>query len=167
MPKRISFDSKAAGEWKPAPQLYQDRFPTGLQWDVFKMLCGDFITNGMSRDVFISAVDKSCVVKVETQIDYFQNVEEWETWKEVEDTEFAKWFAPCCRISQVGMLLIQKRTSRPAENQWPDRLPAFLTDTKKSNYGMFEGRLVCHDYGTNLLRTVGMTKRMRKVVWSP
>jgi hypothetical protein len=30
---------------------------------------------------------------------------------------------------------------------------------------MYNGHIVCHDYGTNRLTTTGMTKRMRKVNW--
>ena len=30
---------------------------------------------------------------------------------------------------------------------------------------MLDGRLVCHDYGTNILRTHGLTKHMTNAGW--
>jgi hypothetical protein len=44
-------------------------------------------------------------------------------------------------------------------------MPAFFTDLKRENFGLLLGRLVCHDYGVNLLMENGMTKRMRKANW--
>lgn len=49
--------------------------------------------------------------------------------------------------------------------QLPTRLPRFLTDFKPSNFGLFKGAIVCHDYGMNLLRENGMGLTLRKVHW--
>ena len=59
-----------------------------------------------------------------------------------------------------------ERTRPAGDVQYPDRMPAFLCDFKRRNYGMLADNLVCHDYGTNLLFEHGMTKRMIAARWS-
>lgn len=129
--------------------------------DAFNLLCDQQISYGMSRSVWSSLLLPDCVVKVEDDTARFQNVVEWETWQRVKDTPYAKWFAPCRWISPNGIVLVMERTIPTVK--YPDKMPVFLCDFKKSNYGMLKGSLVCHDYGTNLLFEYGMTKRMRKV----
>ena len=53
---------------------------------------------------------------------------------------------------------------RPGEE--PEKMPAWLTDHKRANYGRLGKRIVCHDYGTNLLLDHGAFKaRERLVQW--
>lgn len=40
-----------------------------------------------------------------------------------------------------------RKTTPAPHSAYPSRMPAFMTDFKFTNYGMYEGRLVCHDYG--------------------
>ena len=133
--------------------------------DVFWLMADRLISNGISRNVYTSSVFPDCVVKVEEDACMFQNVMEWQTWGKVRGTALEKWFAPCKWISPNGSVLIMKKTTEPAEKHYLKQLPVFLTDTKRSNYGMYQGRLVCHDYGTSLLMEYGMSKRMRNVEW--
>jgi hypothetical protein len=100
---------------------------------------------------------------VEEDSGRFQNVIEWETWKRVEGTKFEKWFAPCRWISPSGIVLVMSKTI-PATD-YPKKMPAFLWDFKRTNYGMLDGRLVCHDYGTHKMFENGMTKRMHEADW--
>lgn len=58
-----------------------------------------------------------------------------------------------------------KRTHPIPPGSYPDRMPAFLTDMKRTNYGLIGKQVVCHDYGTNLLMQMGLTKRMKKADW--
>lgn len=44
-------------------------------------------------------------------------------------------------------------------------MPIFFTDFKYLNYGFYDGRIVCHDYGTSLIFEHGMTKRTKKAEW--
>ena len=46
-------------------------------------------------------------------------------------------------------------------------LPAIFTDTKRENFGMFEGRMVCHDYAFSMtiLSSRSLTDRLVKVKW--
>jgi hypothetical protein len=131
----------------------------------FHLLCDEQIGSGIARNVFSSQVLASSVVKVEDRIGSFQNVVEWETWQRVKETEFAKWFAPCEWISGDGSILVMKRTQPAREGEFPKKMPAFLTDFKRTNYGVLGKRIVCHDYGLTTMLECGMTKRMKNVNW--
>ena len=111
------------------------------------LLLGKKIGRGMGRAVYICRLDPRFVVKVESAGNAFQNVVEWETWKMVEGESEARWFAPCCAISGAGSVLVQRRTSPASDTEYPKRMPIFLGDYKRENFGMLDGRLVCHDYG--------------------
>ena len=133
--------------------------------EVFRLMCEEQIGSGMSRTVWVSPLLPGRVVKTEEDSRRFQNVFEWETWNQVKDTKWAKWFAPCVSISPCGAVLVMERTTLPTLKQFPDRMPVFLTDFKRGNYGMLKGRLVCHDYGTNVLMQTGLNDRVKKVGW--
>ena len=134
--------------------------------EAFNLVCDELIYQGMSRAVWSSEVLTDCVVKVEDRCGYFQNVVEWETWQRVKDTDFARWFAPCRWISPSGSILVMERTRPAGDAQYPEKMPVFLSDFKRRNFGMLGGQLVCHDYGTNLLFENGMTKRLRNACWT-
>lgn len=131
--------------------------------DVFHLLCDQQIGHGMSRSTFSSKLLPNSVVKVEDYAGRFQNVVEWETWQRVRGTPFERWFAPCEWISPNGSVLVMARTT-PA-TKFPSTMPVFLTDFKRTNYGLYKGRLVCHDYGTHLMFEHGMSKRERRAEW--
>lgn len=139
----------------------------------FNLLCGSVIGYGMSRTVYDSPLLPRSVIKVETGAQRFQNVIEWETWQRVRDTQASRWFAACEYISPDGIILVMQRTRPAAPTEFPDRVPAYLTDMKRTNYGMVgcnsdgSGKqfLVCHDYGTHLLFEHGLTKRLKKANW--
>lgn len=141
----------------------------------FDLLCDQRIGYGMSRSVFSSKILPDCVIKVEDTAGRFQNIVKWETWQRVRDTPFSRWFAACRWISPTGTILVMERTRPPAPEEYPEKMPAFLCDFKRTNYGISmlpdskSGKpsnvLVCHDYGTHLMFENGMTKRMRKAEW--
>ena len=124
----------------------------------------DPIGSGVARKVYNSPLFPDCVVKIENTAGSFQNVIEWNTWLNVKDTKRAKWFAPCVAISPCGGILIQKKT-QPAV-KFPTRLPKFLGDTKPSNYGMYQGRFVCHDYGFDYFLKGGLSPGLVEAVWA-
>ncbi|WP_402718482.1 hypothetical protein [Janthinobacterium rivuli] len=132
----------------------------------FGLQCDDLIYTGMSRAVWTSSLVPDCVIKIEERAGYFQNVVEWETWQRVKDTPLSRWFAACRWISPNGTILVMERTRAAGDAQYPEKMPAFLCDFKRRNYGMSGEFLVCHDYGTNMLFENGMTKRMIKADWS-
>lgn len=130
------------------------------------LVCGRRLGRGESRVVYSSAIDKSLVFKFERAKHSFHNVCEWEAWQQYKHIPtIAKWLAPCVAISPCGTILLQERTT-PLQNA-PDKLPAFLCDTKMSNYGTLgkgkNQRVVCHDYG--FLITIKPKSGMKKVNW--
>lgn len=126
--------------------------------DAFNFLCqGNVLGQGVHRKVFACRFRPDLVIKVEDNGDLehrsFMNVKEmdfWSYWSEYEPVK--KWLAPCEYLSPDGRLMAQRRVDPiPQGYKMPDKLPAFLTDHKESNFGLLEGRLVCVDYGTHLL----------------
>jgi hypothetical protein len=143
-----------------------------IHQEAFHTLCGDLIARGMSREVYSCRIDPDCVVKCEETSSWFQNVAEWQVWQRVKDTEHSRWFAACRWISPSGAVLIMERTRPASPLEYPDKVPLFLTDLKRSNFGMAHATVggkrdwfVCHDYGSHLMHENGMTKRLKKADW--
>lgn len=131
------------------------------------MMCGKLLGHGISRKVFACSQSPTMVVKVEDDDGpWFQNIIEWETWRHVQDSPEARWFAPCHHISPNGRVMLMARTEPCPRTRLPDRLPKFLSDMKQDNFGLLRGRVVCHDYGTNVLFTYGQTKATKKAQWT-
>jgi hypothetical protein len=135
--------------------------------DAFNLLCGRIIGYGMTRQVFECNVDKKYVVKVEVgePRTHFQNIMEWMVWRRVSGTNMEKWFAPVHEMSPDGRVLLMHRTMLAGLSDMPKKMPAFFSDFKMANYGMYKGHLVCHDYGSHLLMERGMTKAVVGVNW--
>lgn len=138
---------------------------TAVHRDMFHAVCGDRIGTGMSREVYACTLNPAWVVKVEDGACHFQNVIEWEIWSGAKDRDAGRWLAPCHFISPNGSILIQSRTTPARTKEYPDRMPAFLTDFKRANYGLIGKRFVCHDYGTALVLDNGLSTRLRKAGW--
>jgi hypothetical protein len=132
-----------------------------LNREIAYLICDKEIGRGMSRVTYSSRVLPDCVIKCEGSGGHFQNQLEWEIWNTVWGTSHEKWFAPCEWISPCGSVLIMKKTVVAAK--YPEKMPAYLSDFKKNNYGMYNGHIVCHDYGTCMVVRCGLTKRMIKV----
>lgn len=145
--------------------VHNHLFQNVVEKDFFWTICGERLGGGMSRDVYSCTLDPTVVIKFEDGQRRFQNIMEYEAWQEVEQTEFAKWFAPVVSISPCGTVLIQKRTKPLKASRYPDEMPAFLGDFKHTNYGMYKGHLCAHDYGRTRLMTAGLTKRMIHANW--
>lgn len=139
-----------------------------IKEEAAELLLGDKIGSGVYRDVYECLMLPDCVVKVQQDALEFDNVMEWKIWQEVRwDDELSLWFAPCVHISANGRLLIMKKTTKAGISDFPTSLPVFLGDCHKGNYGMYEGRFVCHDYGLSTALRKGLeTKRLRKVNWN-
>jgi hypothetical protein len=118
--------------------------------DFFEVMVGERLGSGSAREVYLSALNHDQVIKFEQASRSFQNVREWEAWNHLRWGPLKKWLAPCVHISACGSVLIQTRTAplRRSDLKKRHMIPACLGDLKPSNWGIFEGRLVCHDYGT-------------------
>lgn len=144
----------------------EEYFPTILSKELLHLFTGRQIGFGCFRDVYECAIDpERLVIKFEFKDISFSNVIEWDTWQALRYSDYSKWFAPCKFISPCGRILIQERTEKVSTKELPRFLPVFFTDTKKDNFGMLDGRIVCHDYGFNRLIEEGLAKKVRKVNW--
>ncbi len=135
--------------------------------DLFNLMCGKWLGGGVSRGVYVLSIDQSLVIKIETTSHSFQNVSEWEIWNYLEgyDTDTMNWFAPCHYISPCGTILIQARTTPLDKSQAPKKVPAFFTDTKYQNFGMYDGRVVAHDYGYHNFVRLGSSCKLKRAQW--
>lgn len=134
--------------------------------ETFDILCGKELGRGVARVVYQCELDPSWVIKTEADRQSFQNIMEWETWERVKHTEFAKYFAPCYYISGTGAVLIQQKTFPIPTHKLPKKMVAFLTDFKRTNYGIYKNKIICHDYGLHLLMEKGMSHKTKSVTWS-
>lgn len=127
--------------------------------EFFKMFTGEELGGGMSRKVYQHPFDSSLVIKMEDSTHHFQNVIEWEIWQQFGHVKsVGKWLAPCVAISESGTFLIQKKALDLRPGEHPKRLPTWIGDHKLANFGMYEGRVVCRDYG---LLTLGTNNKLR------
>lgn len=134
--------------------------------DSFNLLCGKKLGEGIHRAVFECRLRPDLVVKVEAEDGwrYFANVHEMRFWNEHQhDPKVARWLAPCEFLSPDGRILLQRRIDALREgDQLPEKLPAFLTDVKRDNFGMLDGKIVCADYAMTI---PSPSVRPRKVEW--
>lgn len=140
-----------------------ETWPHSVQYDGLRgFLLGEEIGGGRDRTVYGCRFDPSVVVKVELTLDARQNYADWLLWETVKDAlasgpnrdvrrrfeEIQAWLAPCLYLSSGGSFLLMRRTTPiPANYPLPGRVPYFLFDLKRSNFGLLDGRVVCHDYG--------------------
>lgn len=132
--------------------------------DTFNMLCGRLLGEGIHRKVFECKLRHDLVVKVEYEENLrpFANVMEMNLWQNA-GTRAQAWLCPCEYLSPDGLVLLQKRVDPiPLGYEMPTHMPSFLTDFKRSNYGLLDGRLVCVDYALNIIEPK-MT--LRKAGW--
>lgn len=123
-------------------------FINTISADLLRTVCGREIGYGDGRTVYECAIRPDLVVKIETPSHSFQNQGEWKFWNDWRlDKDVRRWLAPCESISPCGTVLLQRRTEPVPSGRFPKKLPRFLTDVKRSNFGLLNGRFVCHDYG--------------------
>jgi hypothetical protein len=126
---------------------------------ILQAVIGKELGRGCYRVVY--ALDDARVVKVEVDGLSFSNQHEWTIWQDVQSAaKWAKWFAPCLEIDAFGTALIQARTVPMTDEQWASlkRVPNFMADLKRDNWGMLGGRPVCHDYGNHQFFSRGISK---------
>lgn len=147
-----------------------DELTTAVLRDALALFCDTPLGEGRARSVFVLGTDATRVVKIETVAGSFQNIVEWETWRNLVESRYAAFLAPCYAISPCGTALVQARVKPLPDDSDPLmralRLPDFLTDHKRENYGVYEGRVVACDYGSNLTINHGaFASKMRKPEW--
>lgn len=152
-----------------AGHLKQDYFNNPVSSEFFSLMCGDVVGVGISRTVFDYKPDPTCVIKFEGYGSHFQNVLEWDLWKQYNQNprnKITRWLAPCVSISHSGSILIQKKTKPvPFTLKLPTHVPAMFGDMKRENFGMYQGRVVCHDYGRHESVFVSSHAKWEKAQW--
>ncbi len=139
-------------------------FGTTVNRDFLRMIAGDILGAGAFRIVFQHEHRKDLVLKFEPRAHSFHNIAEWDFWHDNKNRKsVARWLAPCAFISPCGAILAMKKTSKPQLKDYPKKLPRFLTDLKRKNFGLYKGKLVAHDYG--LYRVNVPTDRARADWW--
>lgn len=137
-----------------------------FRWSEAKSLfVGEQLGRGVARKTFLLRHDPSLVCKIESKAQSFQNVSEWETWLWLSPGKKSEWLAPCVAISACGSMLLQKRTQPVRQEELPKMVPDFLTDLKRENFGMLDGRIVCHDYGTVMSKLREASSRKVRADW--
>jgi hypothetical protein len=133
-------------------------------WD---LMCSEPIGEGCSRKVFVCKLDQTLVLKLETASYSFNNIREWELWEDVRhDKDASRWLAPCVAISSCGAMMLQKRTKIATKKRYPKKVPQWMTDLKYQNWGLLDGKIVCHDYGNHLAQRFGTkSKRLVNAHW--
>lgn len=135
-------------------------------------LCiGDRLGSGQTRDVFYWQPDDSLVIKVAK--DYYgiaANIREFDLYCDAVSGEFYEslnyWLAPIESISTCGRFMLMKKTEPVRLEDAPTVIPTWMTDLKLDNIGWFEGRVVTHDYGLNLIveDALSVSKHKAKIV---
>lgn len=134
-------------------------------YELKSLMFGAEIGMGASRKVYASTFDERIVIKYEFDYTY-QNVIEWETWHRVKTTNMAQWFAPCYHLSTGGVYLTMARVTPLPNDRRPTKLPAIFSDVKMGNFGLYEDRVVCCDYGTILEHVfTGSPTKLVKPKW--
>lgn len=129
---------------------------------------GEFIGRGHSRVVLTNPLHDDSVVKLEVKGCAYTNIAEYAMWTYLQDMEVSKFLAPCLDIGHGGTVLVQKRTQPISREDLPEKIPAFLTDLKLSNWGRLpDGRVVCHDYASAFPHVIQReaTMKMKKAKW--
>lgn len=133
--------------------------------DAFNLLCGDKIGGGIHRTVYTCRLREDLVVKVESdEHRFFANVFEYKFWADNSYCEaIAKWLAPCKYLSPDARILLQRRAEPlPKGYTMPEKLPTFLTDLKRENFGLLDGKFVCVDYAMNIPNP---SVKLKKAEW--
>jgi hypothetical protein len=130
--------------------------------DFLNLFAGALLGEGCSRKVFAHQRDPSLVIKVE-EGSTNHNVGEWDAWCAWGSEKPGLWLAPCVALSPRGRVLLQRRVKPVTVEELPEMVPQFLTDLKASNFGLYEGRVVCCDYGTLVTQ---LPQRLKKAHWN-
>lgn len=130
-------------------------------------MAGPLLGEGTYRKVFEFKPDAKKVIKCAGVGAHIHNLIEHKIWHDVirYDKVLRKWFAPCYTVSELGLWLIQARTTPLSRRELPKRIPQIMTDTKPANWGWYEGRPVCHDYSNCILRLNLIPKKHKKANW--
>lgn len=138
--------------------------------DIFNLLCGDEIGEGIGRKVFQHNMDKNLVVKIATTQEGVRcNSNEYVLWEEIQGLKgnlawVKDWFAPVVAISENANILIMKKTQEKEGKKRPTEVPNFFMDVHYGNFGWIGNKFLCHDYGV-IFGFINYSKKFVKIDW--
>lgn len=134
--------------------------------DLFHLFCGKEIGSGEHRTVYEHWQNKNWVVKHDHGTNW-SNVNEFLIWNEFQHSPLGKWLAPVEWISPRGLWIIQARTKPIPIGKFPKKIPSIFCDVNPSNWGLYKGRPVCHDYGNHAVYEIVKRRgeALQSVVW--
>jgi hypothetical protein len=142
-------------------------FTNRVSEDFFEMCVGDYIGGGVYRNVYEYHPDPSLVIKIETDASSFANIRESQMWWTYYDhPRLSKWFAPCVQLSPRGQFLLQKKVKPLDGRNMPKLVPAMIDDGHIGNWGIYEDRVVCCDYGNHRSHDLAANVNLIKPKWS-
>ena len=133
--------------------------------ELFWLTVGRQLGQGMTRNVWTVRNRDDLVIKTEEGGRSFDNIREWEIWNAVVGTPFERCFAPIVNISSCGSVMVMRRTVPPQVKDLPEWVPVFINDCHYHNFGMLDGRLVCHDYANSPMLKTGLHWRFTRAAW--
>lgn len=125
--------------------------------DLLELFVGPVISYGTYRDVYTFRPSPTeYVIKIQRNSGSlrFDNVIEWDIWNEFKDHKFGKYLAPIETISENGHVLIMRKTKPLLKSLDKYKLPTLLSDLKEENFGLYNDKIVCHDYANHALYDV-------------
>lgn len=125
--------------------------------DRVKMRVGDIIGQGRTRTVYALLDKPEWCLKVGNEEALHS---EFRNQGVIEKAGLGRWIAPCEWRDGHFMM---RRTSPASRDNYPASLPAIFVDLKYENWGMLDGRLICHDYA--LVRETSRPAAVRSVKW--
>jgi hypothetical protein len=139
-----------------------------ISLDFITSLCGKHLGTGSFRSVFDYNIHSDYIIKIERENSGCNRIE-YMIWDEVRflkgNLSWVKnWFAPVDWISPNGRILVMKKTKQIKNKKLPEKIPAFLWDVKKDNFGWIGKNYVCHDYG-QFYNMISYPKKMIKAKW--
>lgn len=138
--------------------------------DFSDFFCGDCLGKGSARNVYEFRLNPKLVIKIDTTKD-FHNVAEWDNYTNIVHfhPKMARWFAKPFNISSCGRVLLMERTElglKLDSKLLPKEIPAFFMDFKVENWGILNGKAVCHDYANLRMFKEINTTLMKPKWWS-
>lgn len=132
------------------------------------LFLGKLLGMGISRRVYeYRPSPENWVVKVQmssaSEEHDYQNIAEWTLWENA-SSSLRPWLAPCIALSPGGGALLQARCEPCPLHLIPKKMPKVLGDLHQANFGIYEGKVVVHDYGRHFAyRFAANARAMRKV----
>ena len=133
--------------------------------EIEKLICDKWLGGGICRNVYEYRLNPKWVVKIALGDNGRKhNLIEDRIWEEIQNSDYAKWFAPVIEVSEAGLYLIMAKVEHGRKQDYPKIIPHFFTDCKYNNYGWIGKNFVSCDYASTII-TNGFTKKTKKADW--